>query len=244
MDDLSAYDRLAGIYDRLWAESSCRRFLPIVRQLVLSKLEAGSTVLDLCCGTGAMSRAIHAGGWRQIGVDGAPAMIALARQHAPTLDFRVQSCVDLQLERPCGAAVCLYDSLNHLRSVAELQQTLERVYAALGSGPFLFDLNTIIGYRARWRGSFSAVHDDLVVVARSEFDDAKGQARMKLTSFTPESAGWARVDLCLEQRCFDTPLVLQLLEEVGFRSAQAFDAEADLTMPGEVGRVVFLCQKE
>jgi SAM-dependent methyltransferase len=243
MDDLTNYDRFAGIYDRLWAQTSCDRFLPIIRELVLARLQPGATVLDLCCGTGAMSRAIHSSGFRPIGVDGAAGMITLARAHAPQLELLVQSCVELKLTSRCQAAICLYDSLNHLRSLEELEETLRRVYASIDVGPFLFDLNGEEGYRKRWRGSFSVVKDDVVVVVRSNYDDGKQQGLMNVTTFTLAEQAWQRNDLSFEQRLFDTETVLAVLQRVGFTKLQTFDAVADLGMRGEAGRIVFLCEK-
>jgi ubiquinone/menaquinone biosynthesis C-methylase UbiE len=56
---------------------------------------AGLTVLDAGCGTGYLSRKLHARGANVIGVDFSPAMIAVARSKAPHIDFRVDPCSEL-----------------------------------------------------------------------------------------------------------------------------------------------------
>ncbi len=52
-------------------------------------------VLDVGCGTGYLSRKLQRRGARVIGVDFAPRMCDIARNRAPQVDFRVDSCTEL-----------------------------------------------------------------------------------------------------------------------------------------------------
>jgi SAM-dependent methyltransferase len=52
----------------------------------------GLTVLDAGCGTGYLSKKLHDHGARVTGIDFSERMIAIARAHNPTIDFRVDSC--------------------------------------------------------------------------------------------------------------------------------------------------------
>jgi ubiquinone/menaquinone biosynthesis C-methylase UbiE len=73
---------LVGPLFRPWAE----------RLLDRVPLATGARVLDVACGTGALARAVTArfeGATRVIGVDRNPAMLAVARQVAPAMDWRV-----------------------------------------------------------------------------------------------------------------------------------------------------------
>ena len=55
----------------------------------------GLAVLDAGCGTGYLSAKLHERGARVIGVDLSERMIEIARASHPDLDFRVDSCSDL-----------------------------------------------------------------------------------------------------------------------------------------------------
>ncbi|HBC85907.1 MAG TPA: methyltransferase type 11 [Lentisphaeria bacterium] len=56
----------------------------------------GLAVLDAGCGTGYLSRKLHKRGAKVIGTDFSEKMIGIARAKAPFIDFRIDSCSDLQ----------------------------------------------------------------------------------------------------------------------------------------------------
>lgn len=60
-------------------------------------------VLDVGCGTGALTRAIADAGARVVGIDASPAMLAEARQAYPDLDFREGRGEALAFEREFDA---------------------------------------------------------------------------------------------------------------------------------------------
>lgn len=55
----------------------------------------GCSVLDAGCGTGYLTRQLFERGAHPIGVDFSREMIAIARSHAPEIDFRVDTCSTL-----------------------------------------------------------------------------------------------------------------------------------------------------
>lgn len=56
---------------------------------------SGRSVLDAGCGTGYLTVKLAGAGASVIGVDFSPAMISIAKRRAPSLDFRVDSCLSL-----------------------------------------------------------------------------------------------------------------------------------------------------
>lgn len=64
-------------------------------------LNNSSVVIDLCCGSGCMSRGLDSMGIEKyIGVDAAPGMIVRAREEFPDKDFRVARAEDLRAAVP------------------------------------------------------------------------------------------------------------------------------------------------
>lgn len=83
---------IAGWYDDLLTAGSGPHETAVATLLDLVPPLAGARVVDLACGTGIASRALHAGGADVVGVDASDAMIARARGHGE--DGRLAYVVD------------------------------------------------------------------------------------------------------------------------------------------------------
>lgn len=74
----------------------------------------GSRVLDVGCGTGVAAAALAAAGLDVTGIDLSPNMIAQARQHNPSLEFRVGSMLDLDVADGSVGGLCAWYSIIHV----------------------------------------------------------------------------------------------------------------------------------
>jgi hypothetical protein len=138
------------------------------------------------------------------------------------------------------AAVCLYDSLNHLMRAADLAAAFGNVRAALRrGGPFLSDFNMQAGFEARWRGSFGLAGDDHALIYRSSWDGASRLGRAAITMFRLQQDVWRRTDLTLHQRCYAEEEITAALRRAGFTDLAVFDAAGDFGLQAEVGRSFF-----
>ena len=85
--------------------------------LLLDRLEPGSSVLDLGCGTGQpIALQIADRGHHVVGVDGSEKMLAFARQNLPSHRWIHALMEDVDFTETFDAAVC-WDSLFHLPRV-------------------------------------------------------------------------------------------------------------------------------
>jgi SAM-dependent methyltransferase len=237
--DPAAYDDFAWIYDRHWGRDT-ERGMETIGRLVLDGRPPPARVLDLCCGTGGLDRALHARGYAVTGVDGSQEMIAHARRNAPDCAFIVADARDFTVPGTYDVALCMYDSLNHLLQPDDLRRAFRAVRRALRPGaPFLFDLNMAEGFRARWRGSFGVVEDDYAFVVRSGYDEPAASAELLATIFRRRD-GWERTDVALHQRCYSADEVAGALAAEGFTGIRIIDALNDLGIAKQVGRSYFL----
>ncbi len=170
---MEAYGGFASVYDQFmdnvpydeWCEEICA----ILKEHGI----CDGTVLDLGCGTGAMTRRLAARGYDMIGVDLSADMLAQARafeeepsqfslqlsQSSQSLQssqssqssqilYLQQDMCELELFGTVRAVVCLCDSLNYLLEEEELFSTFQRVRQYLDrDGIFVFDVNTVYKYR-------------------------------------------------------------------------------------------------
>ena len=110
-----------------------------LEKLFFSQVPASATVLDVCCGSGHVTKELVKRGYQVTGVDSA-ALIAQARTDLPQVDLRVQDARLMQLPMRYDAALSTFDSLNHILCIDELRQVFERVHSVLApSGLFVFD---------------------------------------------------------------------------------------------------------
>lgn len=268
------YDLFAEAYNRWMAEDFCRRALPAVERLLLARVAvcgddpAGSArtdfrpgrrpcdgrtakhqfhILDLCCGSGQMARALTARGFRVTGLDASAPMLRLARKNAPGAEFIRADMRRFRLPPQFAGALCAFNSLAHLAGEGELKAVFQNVRAALLPGaPFLFDISLEEAYGAKWRGGFTLVAEEQACIVRPSYDAERrlGRNHVCLLQARLENGrkNWIRSDFCIEQHCHSPFALRAALRAAGFRQIETFDGQRDLGITGERGRAFFLCR--
>lgn len=132
LDSRTFYDRVAGVYDQRYA------YHPAIgarQALWLSQMFAPGTVLDLGCGTGRMLAPLTRAGFRAVGLDNSPAMLARAwRKGSPRLVL-----ADARHGLPFAGGsldlvVSLHATLVHFAGPGELEGLLSEVGRVLAPG--------------------------------------------------------------------------------------------------------------
>lgn len=123
-----------------FARSAAPGIIRILRRAGIAQ----GLIVDAGCGSGILARELTDAGYDVFGFDYSPAMIALARSHAPAARFTVASFVDVELPA-CVAVVATGEVLNYLVDPGNTLDTLAsfftRVHAALPPGGILlFDV--------------------------------------------------------------------------------------------------------
>lgn len=93
---------------------------------------SGRAVLDAGCGTGYLSQKLHEHGALVTGVDFSERMIALAQEHYPAIDFRVDDCTTLSTL--ADAQFDLLVSNYVLMDACDLASTVSAFYRVLKPG--------------------------------------------------------------------------------------------------------------
>lgn len=202
---------------------------PGVLALLEPVLEAGGTVLELGCGSGLLTVHLVGAGHKVIATDASPAMLELARRHAPGADIR-QLVLPMDPLPPADAVVAVGHPLSYLDSVDEIHTALVACCRALRpSGVLALDVCDI-AYGAARRGDPPRVwvNDDWVLVTETDVPSPDRFVR-RMTMFTRAIGdNWQRAferhDNCL----VDTALLPQLL------AAHGVEAEVGSSFGGEV----------
>ncbi len=245
---VSSYDDIAGMYHALWADWYLPAAMPALDRLFFSKLAPGRQVLDLCCGSGHVTKELAARGYVVTGVDNSVELIQLAQRELPAIDFRVADARELAFKQEYDAALSTFDSLNHILELEELYDVFAGVRRALRPGGlFVFDMNLAQAYSADL-GEWSVdIRSDSVSLVRGKFDKASKKASTELVWFTRNGNEncWRQRTSTVVQRCYLQSEILAALTSAGFRKMEAIAArEAGVTSELGFGRTFFHAQAQ
>ncbi|HTR98415.1 MAG TPA: class I SAM-dependent methyltransferase [Bacteroidota bacterium] len=227
----AGYRHLPPYYDR-WQKSYGKDFSTLILPKLLATIRvhriAGSTMLDVACGTGTLAAMMARRGWEVTGIDASEGMIreATARGNASglRLKFRRQDMRDLSLERPVHLATSFFDSLNHLMSGAELRETFRRIRAALlPRGWLVFDTSTERCFTTLWTKSETITTHGFTIVLDNAYDAGRRTALCNVTIVAPGEGGTVRLEETVKERYYTQEEVAGLLAGTGFAVRESED---------------------
>ena len=183
---------------------------PGILALLAPVRERHRTVLELGCGSGALTRHLIGAGHRVLATDASPAMVELAG------DAEVLVLPDDPLP-PADAIVSVGHVLNYLPDHSAIDRALAAIAGALRPGGVLaFDLlDTRYGETRRDAPPYARVEDDWALVTRYE-SPAPDRFVRHITTFMAASDGsWRRDDERHENVLVETAGVPALLQAHG-----------------------------
>jgi len=236
------YDHFAWFYSRGWGADYHVQLRPVLDEQIFPRLRQGARVLDVCCGSGDLSRVLAERGYRVTGLDGSHEMLACARRQAPAAEFLLEDARNFSVPAVYDAALSTFDSLNHVLTLAGLESVFQNVSRALVSGGlFVFDMNMQEAFETMWRGSFSSVEDEAVGITSGSYDAAEKIGSAHVTLFRSDGAGvWRRDDVTVREKCYSLEEIGDALARAGFTSIETHEAW-ELGMRGDIalGRTFF-----
>ena len=199
---MSAYGPLAASYDRLTRDVPYGEILAFAQMLLTERGLKPRSVLDLACGTGAMSLLLAKAGYQVTGVDLSEEMLTVAYDKAVALEdnrpfFVRQSMQRLRLPEPVDWVLCCLDSINYLTDPAACRETFRRVYRALKPG----------GVFRVWRGSY---------------EETERICTYGMDLFQRQGGLWRRSQEEHRQYAYSLDELREFLQEAGFASIRMF----------------------
>jgi SAM-dependent methyltransferase len=217
-----AYDDLAPDYDLLTADYPYERWLAALETLAREHGAAGTDVLDVACGTGKSFLPLLARGWRVVGCDISPAMLALAATKAPQARLVQADMRTLPRLGDFDVVTCLDDALNYLLETDELRDALRGIRGNLRPrGIAIWDLNTLAQYRASFARDHTTDRDGVFLAWRGETApslEPGGPAQATVDVFAPAGGGlWERRSSVHRQRHWPEPVVRAVARRAGLK---------------------------
>jgi SAM-dependent methyltransferase len=163
------YSSFAKFYDSVTGEP--RGAIELLSSWIKRYSPGAQSLLELGCGTGSILAGLTAIPVLA-GIDRSPQMLEIARAKVPSARLVEADLVSFQLEEHFDVAACVFDTVNHLPSLAAWKDLFDRVADHLvADGVFIFDVNTV-GKLRRLGDSPPWVHDfdGNVLIMNVEFD--------------------------------------------------------------------------
>ena len=249
---MSSYESLALRYDALTADVDHNAWADYLEKHFSRSPIPIHTVLDLACGTGALTCLLAQRGYEMIGVDLSAEMLSVASEKARDLTgvippmFLQQPMEELDLYGTIDACVCCLDSVNYVTRPAQLERAFARVHLFLmPGGIFVFDINTPEKLRALDGQVFLDETEDAYCVWRAEYSKRRRVCTYAMDLFFRQANGlWRREEEVHEERAYAPEELTELLRAAGFTHIQQYgDRKLRHPKPGE-GRIFFAARKE
>ena len=239
---MSAYEALAGVYDRLTEDVGYERRADYLEKLFKKSRIPVHTVLDLACGTGSITELLMERGYEMIAADASPDMLAAAREKterkpgiAPV--YLCQSMPELDLYGTVDAAVCCLDSLNYLTSPKDVQRTFQRLHLFIAPGGLLvFDILSLSGLQELDGQVFLDEREDVYCVWRADFEKHSRICTYWMDIFTQrEDGAWDRNIEEHRERAYEVEELRTWLMEAGFTHVRTY-GDCRMSAPREGAR--------
>ncbi len=234
---MEAYRSFARVYDLFMDNVPYEEWSGYLIRLLKGYGIADGLVLDLGCGTGKLTRLLHAAGYDMIGIDGSADMLEIAREaewDAPEDDgeerrilYLLQDMRELELYGTVRAVVSVCDCINYITDASELLAVFRLVNNYLDPGGiFIFDINTCYKYREvlgetaicenRREGSF---------IWENYFDEESCINEYDLTLFIQEEGDlYRKYEETHYQRAYGLDEIKRLLAQAGLMFLAAGEA--------------------
>ena len=231
----------SSIYNEQWAFWGPKVW-PFISKRIRERRSKAVTVLDLCCGTGSLVKLACDDGYACVGVDVSPHQLAHARRNAPAARFVKQDVRKLALSSAFDVVTCMFDSLNYIRSLRELQGVFRRVRRHLNPGGlFIFDMNTYEGLHDFWRSTSARQTPKCTLITQGSFDEEKALGRLLITGFLKEGRLYRRFQEEHIERGYTRREIEAALRAAGF-SFTKYDGRSFAAPGPRCGRLLYVCR--
>ena len=167
---MSGYEAISGAYDVLNSETDYEAWADYIAEVFKRYGSGVESVLDLGCGTGAMTFALHRRGYDMTGVDLSIDMLSVARDRSydeeiDDILWLLQDMRSFELYGTVNAVVCCLDGINHLTGKGDISRCFATVHNYLDpDGLFVFDVNTPFKFESFYADNDYILEDDGVTV--------------------------------------------------------------------------------
>lgn len=223
------YEKFAYAYDRMMKNVNYPRWARYLKSLFEKNDSKPRRILDIACGTGALTVLLATKGYEMTGVDRAAGMLHIAREKAEAHDVQVNfhqgDMRNFQLNQRFDVILCTYDSINYAITEDELSSVFQCASEHLEpDGLFIFDITTERNIVEHFHNkTFAENHEDYSYIWRNNYFYHTKMCRTHLTFFIRDGATFHRFEEIHQQKMFEVDTVKALLKAAGYKTLSIYD---------------------
>lgn len=214
----------AGVYDYLMRDIDYSAKADYLIKEISAIKDRCELVLDLACGTGSLSVEFAKRGKEVIGVDLSEDMLMQAAEKNDGLEkpvlYLCQDICELDLYGTVDAAVCIFDSLNHIEGKENLQRVFDRLkFFVEPGGVFIFDMNTPFKHKyILGNETFVFDTEKVYCVWQNAYDEKEKCVDISLDFFEPQGKDglYCRSEEYFTEYSYETDEIAEMLRKAGF----------------------------
>ena len=245
---MPGYQDFSYFYDEFNGEADYDALFDVIRSRLAAHGLPGKIVADLGCGTGELTLRLADAGYDLIAVDASDEMLSilsekLSERGAQGVLLLQQDLTKLDLYGTIHAAVCTFDTLNHLGPVTEMGKAIDRVGLFMEKGGlFLFDVNTPYKHRQVLADeTFMLEDEDAVCVWTNQLEEAERRTEISIDIAYRDDPEHYRESF-YEYYCEPQELT-DLCTGAGFKVLEIMDGERFCAPDTQSQRLLFVAEK-
>lgn len=220
-----SYEITSKFYDKINSHIDCEAWSDFIDAVFSRYCEKKpELVLDLGCGTGALTIPMAKRGYDMTGIDISPEMLDIARERTEKEGMEKNSilwlCQDMRNFELYGTVDAVYaanDAVNYLLSSKDLDAAFSLIHNYLiPDGVLVFDFSTKGKFVRRYSGDIIVEDEGLYCGWQNYYNEKSGKVDFYLSYFTEENGVWHRYDEFQRQRAWSARGLLRSLRKNGF----------------------------
>ena len=245
---MEAYSALAPYYDAFNRDVPYDGILRFYQLLFARAGISPQLVLDLACGTGAMSIRLAAAGYEVIAADASSQMLSIASarpvpENAIAPIYLCQRMERLDLYGTIDAAVCCLDGVGYVTKPETLARAFSRVRLFLNpGGVFIFDVNSAYRLRHLDEQAFTRECERAFCVYQADYSEKTKLLTYTLDLFEQEGRLYRRSTEYHRERAYEAQELISMLLSAGFSDVELFGDCREAPPEPDEGRLFFLAK--
>ncbi len=243
---MDAYTVFSTVYDKLMNDVPYEKWLENIKKIWEKYGLEPELIVDLCCGSGTMTKLLTDDGLDVIGIDKSFEMLMEARDKLPTNLFLNQDMTEFELFGTVDSILCLCDSMNYLLEEKQVLKTLKLCDNYLNpKGLLIFDINTEYKFKELLgTNTYGGNFDDFSYIWENYYDEEKQMHEYNTTFFIKDEDGlYEKSEEVHYEKSYTIETMKKLIEQSGLELLGVFD-ENLFEEPKETSeRIYFVCRE-